>query len=48
MCFQSEFGKMCASISVSAIPVEQASASNGPSQLPLGLPLWKENIFYYI
>lgn len=37
MCFQSEFGKMCASISVSAIPLEQASASNGPSQLPVRL-----------
>ncbi|XP_051956041.1 uncharacterized protein LOC127625031 [Xyrauchen texanus] len=28
---------MCASISVSAIPLGQASASNGSSQLPLGL-----------
>ncbi len=37
MCFQSEFGKMCASISVSAIPFEQAIASNGPRQHSLGL-----------
>ncbi len=37
MCFLSEFGKMCASISVSAIPFEQAIASNGPRQHSLGL-----------